>query len=400
LLLRTLIVLYVLSHFGPAWFFSRGSEMGFLAAALLHHEGLSSPFGVPTGPTAIVAPGYPLLVAAIFYVFGIYTWTAALVLMLLHALLNTVTVYLIYRFSRAVADERTACVAAMFWAYSVPLVWMPTIFWETSFSSMLTIGGLCFALAVRPQRTLRFWFCAGGLCSLAGLMNPALLPSLLVMLIATCVRNSCRPRRWQCLVAAAVGVILVFSPWPIRNARVLHAHVLTRTTVGLELWMGNHPGSKGFLQTSLFPTYNVEELSRYRREGEIAYTSHKGLLARAFIADHPGRFLRLSGQRFLRFWTGTGTQGGSVFFALHATISTGLGLSGLVLLWRRGNRNVCFYAGILLLLLPLPYYVTHAEFRYRLVVDPPLIALSAPTLQRLLKRVQASTEEHTQVLSS
>jgi hypothetical protein len=30
-----------------------------------------------------------------------------------------------------------------------------------------------------------------------------------------------------------------------------------------------------------------------------------------------------------------------------------------------------------LLLFPLPYYITHAEFRYRLVVDPLLTILAA-----------------------
>ena len=97
LLLRVALVLFALRHFGPAWFFSRGSEMGFLADSLLHGAGLSSPFGIPTGPTAIVAPGYPLLVATLFYLFGSFSWPAALSLMLLHALCNlcnTITVYL------------------------------------------------------------------------------------------------------------------------------------------------------------------------------------------------------------------------------------------------------------------------------------------------------------------
>lgn len=400
LLLRMAIVLYALSHFGPEWFFSRGSEMGFLARSLLNHQGLSSPFGPPTGPTAIVAPGYPLLVAAFFYVFGTYTWAAALAIMLVHSLLNTATVYAIYRLARTFSGERIACLVAMFWAYSLPLVWMPTIFWETSLSSLVMIAGLCLNLSVRQQRSVRFWFGCGSLCSLAGLCNPALLPSLLTMLFLTCVRKSSPSLRWRYLGAMGLGSCLVFSPWPIRNARLLHACVLTRTTVGLELWMGNQIGSTGFLQPSLFPTYNASELSLYRREGEIAYTAQKGLLARAYIKSHPGRFVWLSGQRFLRFWTGNGVQGGSVLFALHGIVSSCLGLGGVVLLWRRGYKDICFSAGVLLILFPLPYYVTHAEFRYRLVIDPTLCAFSAPALQWLLRKLRSAERAYTDTTSS
>jgi len=39
-----------------------------------------------------------------------------------------------------------------------------------------------------------------------------------------------------------------------------------------------------------------------------------------------------------------------------------------------------------LLLFPLPYYITHAEFRYRLVVDPLLTVLAAYAVSSMGKR--------------
>ena len=36
--------------------FMRGMERGLLAKSVLAGQGLSSPFGVPTGPTAFIAP--------------------------------------------------------------------------------------------------------------------------------------------------------------------------------------------------------------------------------------------------------------------------------------------------------------------------------------------------------
>ena len=49
-------------------------------------------------------------------------------------------------------------------------------------------------------------------------------------------------------------------------------------------------------------------------------------------------------------------------------------------MWRLFERSRVSLAALFLLplmLFPLPYYITHAEFRYRLVVDPLLTILAA-----------------------
>ena len=403
--LRLALVAYALLHFGSAWFFSRGSEMGLLASSLVHGQGLSSPFGPPTGPTAIVAPGYPILVSILFWAFGSYTDASALGLMLLHVGCNTATVWLIYRFSRQIASEGASLMAALFWACSPPLLWMPTIFWETSLSCMLLVGVVSSMMSLRTNHPASFWFVCGGFCAASGLFNPALLPSLTAVAGYTLFRTTLPASRWQSFAACLAGLALVFSPWPIRNARVLHTCVLTRTTVGLELWMGNHPGATGFLEPSIFPTYNKTELADYQRRGEIGYTTHKGQLARIFIQTHPAAFTLLSSRRFIRFWTGSGSHLGSALFSLHAMLSFLLGCCGMCLLWRTGKRAICICLSIPLLLFPLPYYVTHAEFRYRLVLDPLLTAVGAVTLDwlqtvRLSERVAnllAGTVKQTRV---
>ncbi|HEY6943856.1 MAG TPA: hypothetical protein VI431_01860, partial [Candidatus Acidoferrum sp.] len=54
----------------PAMF---SQETGSIAASLATGKGFSSPFGKETGPTAWLTPVYPLLVAGVFRVFGIFT---------------------------------------------------------------------------------------------------------------------------------------------------------------------------------------------------------------------------------------------------------------------------------------------------------------------------------------
>ena len=173
---------------------------------------------------------------------------------------------------------------------------------------------------------------------------------------------------------------MVFAPWPMRNARVLHAFIPLRSTVGFELWVGNRAGASGFLDESQFPIFNRWEYDQYVAKGEVAYMHDKSALAKAYIRSHPSVFLRLSAVRFFRFWAGTGNKDGSVIFALHAVLTTSLGFMGIWRLVREGRLRLAVLFLLPLMVFPLPYYITHAEFRYRLVIDPLLTILAAYAL--------------------
>ena len=193
---------------------------------------------------------------------------------------------------------------------------------------------------------------------------------------------------------ATVTFVIVFSPWPIRNARVFHAFIPLRTTDGEELWMGNHPHSTGFLDESLFPTYNASELTQYNQLGELAFTRNKSALAMDYIRHNPGTFIVLSTRRFIRFWTGSGTQNGSGLFALYATFTTIFGLIGLWRFARSVSHSLAICFALPLLLFPLPYYITHAEFRYRLIIDPLLTILTAYAFTTFTSKSDSEPASH------
>jgi hypothetical protein len=157
LLLRLLVLVAWVRQFGVTFLFQRGLEMSWLARSLLEGKGLSSPFGVPTGPTAFIAPAYPIMVAGIFKVFGVDSSASAYVVLALHIAASLVTIWLLLMLGRRLFNERVGLVAGMFWAISPPLLFLPTIFWETSFSICLLLGLIAVALWVRQRPTLRRW---------------------------------------------------------------------------------------------------------------------------------------------------------------------------------------------------------------------------------------------------
>jgi 4-amino-4-deoxy-L-arabinose transferase-like glycosyltransferase len=372
---RLLVLWFVVERFPHQWLFSRGIELGTLAQSLVAGQGLSSPFGGSTGPTALLAPGYPAVIALVFRIFGSFTFPAAIAVMVMQIFFSIITVLLIMHIAQKCFDRRAADLAGAFWAVSLPLVWMPTIFWETCLSTLLLVGMIAFALRCEQTPSRFLWALMGGYCGLAALVNPALLMALLALL-GWAAWQTRKRLRYSPLLGLLV-LLVVFAPWPMRNARALGAFIPLRSTVGLELWMGNRGGATGFLDESVFPLFNRSEYDQYVAKGEVAYMRDKSGLARTYMRAHPMEFLRLSSVRFLRFWTGTGSKDGSVLFAVHALLTSCLAAMGMWRLWQRRRFGVAALFLLPLMLFPLPYYITHAEFRYRLVVDPLLTILAA-----------------------
>src|SRR4029077_20038729 len=60
------------------------NETGNIAFSLATGKGFSSPFRTETGPTAWLTPVYPLMVAGVFRVFGIFTARAFFAVILLN----------------------------------------------------------------------------------------------------------------------------------------------------------------------------------------------------------------------------------------------------------------------------------------------------------------------------
>jgi Dolichyl-phosphate-mannose-protein mannosyltransferase len=374
LALRLGVVAMVLFRYPRNWLFSRSPDLVFLAKSLASGGGLSSPFGGSTGPTAFLAPGYPAILGAVFRIFGGDSFAAGAVMMGLQTLFAVLTVAVIMHVACRISGARTAILAGTFWAVSVPLIWLPVVLWETGLSTLLLIGMIAVALHVVDTPAKSLWPAMGAYCGLAMLVNPSLMPALFAMIGWTVhqSRPMWRGGPWACLLAWLV----IFAPWPVRNARVLHAFIPLRSNFGYEVWQGNHPGATGVFDRTIEPLENNHEYGNYAAMGEAGYMRSKGILARDYIRGHPGAFIRLSAERVARFWTGAGFAVNSGVVELHAVMTSLLGLTGVAVLYQR-RRPLAMLFLLPLVVFPLPYYITHAEVRFRLVLDPLLTILSA-----------------------
>jgi hypothetical protein len=420
LVLRLGVVSMVLFCYPRNWLFSKAPDLGFLADSLSSGHGLSSPFGGSTGPTAFLAPGYPAILGLVFRLFGSYSFASGAAIMGLQTVFAVSTVAMIMHVARRTFGTPTANLAGAFWAISPPLIWMPAILWETGLSTLLLIGmvGLAIHAVSNPGKGL--WVVMGAYCGLAMLVNPSLMPALFAILgwtiyqtrpgfpercspsVRVCGFHQGKPHEVRYLTKlhrksggsvwryapwiCGLTMLAVFAPWPMRNARVLHAFIPLRSNFGYELWQGNHPGATGLFDATIEPLQNKREYADYAAKGEVAYMNNKSTLAKAYIRELPGTFIRLSGERVVRFWTGAGSAANSGVIELHAVATSLLGLAGLGILCkthRVKDRGRAMLFLLPIVVLPLPYYITHPDFRFRLLLDPLLTILSAYALTQL-----------------
>jgi len=385
-LLRVLLILllgtYHLPHDASFAF-----EVGAVAGSVAEGHGFSSPFGDPTGPTAIVSPIYAYLLAGIFKVFGVYTDASALAAMILDALCSALTCWVIFILARETFDRRVAVLAAWLWAFSPPAVHTSTSYiWETCLSTLLV--SLAFLLTVRLPSATRIgeWVRYGALWAVAALTNGAVLAVFPCLLLWSWLRSKdpAAPGILGRVLAAGLACGICLSPWAIRNA-VTFGSPMLRSGIGAEIYGGMHLEEELRASDEHWPhLHNPVEQKLYRESGEMKYMAMRGHEAMQLVAAHPWDFLRLSFKRAPLFWLGdwyrfviVHFRGKSVVLNLIVFGSIAvLGLSGLFLAWRKRATYASFYT-IPLMIYPVLYYVTHIEARYRHPMEPLLIVLAA-----------------------
>jgi len=374
-------------------------ESGNIAHSLATGHGFSSPFRVDTGPTAWMTPLFPLLLAAIFRLFGAYTFHAWAATVLVNITCCTLTCLPIYYVGKRIGGIGLAAGAAWLWAIFPNAILIPVeSMWDASISALLAAAILwaTLELAESQSHRVRNW-CAYGLLWGVALMFNATIAGLFPFLAGWLVYRARREKlEWLKPAAAAVAIIILCCvPWTVRNYRVFHQFVPLRSVLGLQLWLGNNDQTQDIFRGDLHPIYNAPEREKYISLGEIAYMQQKKQEAIAYILSHPAREAHLITYRAISIWSGgtpypqedfLGTPSlrfrAVLAFNLVAALST---LCGIIILFRQRSPFAVPVAAFPLVY-PWVYYLTLALPRYRLPIDPVVILLLAVSIQHLARK--------------
>ncbi len=362
-------------------FFGTGYELGREALSLVQGHGFSSPFPAFTGPTAFMAPGYPLLVAAVFKLCGPYSKLSAEVVLAIQCTFSVLTTYVIIQLGQKLIGDLGGVLAGFLSILAVNSFYAPFMFWETALTALVIPSAVLMAIWVKDSSGLWSWIAFGMVWALAALTNASTLLIFPLLLLWVAWMRARDRREWMKGLAisfALAGVMVL--PWVVRNFTVFHHFVPLRSNLGMELWMGNRADGDGYFDIKYHPVGSQQELSRYAQLGEMGYMKEKMTLAKEYIFQEPGHFVELSARRFARYWVGIDRNGVSVI-SLPIIL---LAAVGLILLFQ-ANWILALAASIPILVYPLPFYVTHPDLRFRQAVEPVLFVFAAYLITKCLE---------------
>lgn len=420
------------------WF---GFETGRISRSIAEGHGFGNPLLVHTGPTAWLTPVYPYLLAGVFKLFGVYTKTSALVILSLNALFSALICLPVYRIARCSFGRGVAVTACWIWTLYPYFIYIPSGFvWDTCLSALLAAILFLCALKLKEQPG-RWWSwlgfgVLGGLCSLTNASTLTLCPILAAWAIYSLwqttrvSRESQTPRMpgisqassvlqatqtrhaWLSpALLVAIGLVATLLPWQIRNYRTFDTPIPLRDNFWLEFWVGNDGNTSSWLDTDVHPSINPDQKAVFVRLGEIPYFREKRREALAFLAQHPALYVVQCLRRFVYLWTGFWNLDPSNlqdefhgFANVYLTLS--LTLAMLLGIWRAWRNTVALGASahsegaisspssreailpflLVLAFYPVVFYMTHPTIRYRHIIDPEVVVLSALGLHSLLRK--------------
>jgi 4-amino-4-deoxy-L-arabinose transferase-like glycosyltransferase len=411
-LYMTLAHTYRFREFGDHFEF--GWEMGRIGRSLATGQGFANPFSGISGPTAWNPPLYPLIVAAAFKVFGIYTLKSSWVILTINSVFSAATAVAIYEiamrcFSRVpksdenVPDARSIALwSAWLWAlYPAAMQYAVRWVWDMTLTAFLFSCVLVLALRLRgvgdepgvvasSQVTLRRWLMFGLLWGLIALSNSALLSFLPAAGIWILLPNL---RSWSSLRRVLLGPVLaglvciaVITPWAVRNYFVFHAFVPLRANFGAELYEATMFSNRGFpLMATLPLSDRSPQFLEYKRMGEVAYSKQQGAIGKAKIRANPGLFAEGTLRRFYFFWISVPHTGDSSFFneavrRINFSFFSFTGFFGLALAIRRRVPGAWLFFWAFAVY-PILYYFITVEARFRHPLEPIICILSVYLFQ-------------------
>jgi 4-amino-4-deoxy-L-arabinose transferase-like glycosyltransferase len=191
--------------------------------------------------TAYRVPGYPLILAGTYALFG----DTKAPIRIFQALSDVVSCLLLFAIGKKLFSEKVGLIAAAGLAlYPVQILYVSHLMTETLFTTLFL---LIIFLAIKEKdesNWLRNNLILGALIGVSALFRPTIL--LFPILIFLWRWRDRVPLRTNvgALVATGLAAVLALSPWLVRNY-VEFQRVSVTSNAGVNFWMGSHQNASG-----------------------------------------------------------------------------------------------------------------------------------------------------------
>ena len=377
--------------------FSDDIDYVALGKSLAHGEG----YQLEGHPTAYRPPGYPLLLAVSFRLFG----ESLLPVRAAQAAADLLSCFLVFLLGRRLFSERAGLIGAgIFALFPMEILYVSIMMTETVFTTLLL---LYLLICTGAKASWKMSIAAGIVLGAATLVRPTVLLLPGAVFVVRWMSGWKPPENLKALGISAGAALLILSPWIIRNEDRF-GHITLTSNTGVNFWIGTHSGASGSYS---FPENNPlsdvkDEFSR----------SDLGIrLGAQFIRERPLEYGVILAKKWAHFFSvdywlllsmhyqpdfRLAPRAGVVFsrFPLPDLLVLHVPFAAVLLL---ATFGLCFHArgdrlGILFLFAPVTYWILvhlafYASARYRFPVVPLLMAGGAYGADILLRRVYVRT---------
>ena len=337
-------------------------------------------------PASFRGPGYPALLALIYTVSGYVSrfFAARLVQVFLGASIAP----LAYGITRLLfpGSKRAGVIAGLSMALYPMLVIYPLALATENLFIPLTSLGIWLLLLAHEKDSLGLYAIAGLALGAATLTRSVIFAFAGLALLWVWWAS----RKWQAALLYLLTLIIVVTPWAVRNSQLHGKPTFVETSLGYNLYLGYHPEGTGTFQ------YGISlDLLPYLDDKE---RDERGMLAAMeFIRADPGRtpelilnkasyFMGLE-ERALSYFYSNGFFGAIptsllvgifVLFAMPFTILATLAAIGIGL--SNWTKNKWLLVGALVAY-TLPHLLIMAEARFHLAIVPILAAFAGQAVE-------------------
>jgi hypothetical protein len=348
------------------------NEMVTVAKNLAQEGSFANPFSIlASGPTAHVAPLYPLFLASLLKITGGspgFEWIADRVLICIHGLAAALLVSV----SKIFYEKETPGVYGAMASILLP-VFLLLAGWEAMASALgLMLFCICSHRAFRSNRCPAAKGAAIGLFSgLILLLNPACLAPMVLWMIF--VWRQTRPllSARHFVAGAALACAFTCIPWITRCYNQFGSLFPIRDNLGLELYAANNDCAEFSLARNIHngcskvthPNGSLTEARLVQSMGELNYNRYRMRSAINWIRQHPGRFFALTTQRFLHFWYIEPDAEGERLPVYSIWLLSLLSIVGMGVMAVRRLPILWFVVSVFVVY-PIPYYFVQSSARF------------------------------------
>ena len=361
-----------------------------LARSLLEGRGYSFtddwyPFTPADTPASHWSFIYPLYLAGIYAVTGYHPLVARLVQGVVGGALICFLVYLI---GRRVVNEDTGLIGAGLVAVYGYFVYYNVALMTETFFIALVLLTLYLSMELKEKPTLARWVLLGLALGIASLLRQTILlfvPFLILWLFWELKKDGIL---WWYFTIPIIIIILLITPWTLRNYSVYHQFLLLNSNAGYALFASNNPnlGTNWSNDEVVVPV--PEELAGQNEAELDRALTQRGI---EYILTDPERYVWLTLDKTLEYFKFWPSSEASRISNLNRVLSFGLYLPfmflGLCLSLSRWRSFVALYlfilihTGIHLLSWPAP--------RYRLSVDAVLMVFAGLAIYELARQIKS-----------